>query len=466
MNKFPKGFLWGASTSAYQFEGFIKEGGKVPSTMDLYEYKESYPKNVTGFSDASGHYKMWKEDVKMMAEMGLKSYRFSISWPRIIKNKDGEINQEGLKFYTDLIDDLIKNGIEPIVTIFHFDIPMFVMEDGGVLNQNFVKHFEVYSKVLFEAFGEKIKYWLTINELNILVLMAHGFEILEKQDFEKQIKVMHNLNVAQAKAIILCKKKCPSAKIGPAPNIAAVYPSTSKPEDYTAKLNMDIIRNWVYLDAVCKGVYNNVFLTYMKKMGIKFEPTKEEMETIKNGKPDFIAFNYYSTLTVKMPSNEDSLKNKEKADQQTGLVVPGFAMADQNPNLQKTQFGWEIDPIGFRNTLREVYDRYHLPMMITENGIGARDVLEKDGSIHDDYRIEYYQKHIEQMAEAISDGVEMIGYMPWSAVDLVSTHEGISKRYGFIYVNRDEFDLKDMKRFKKDSYYWYKKLIEENGKNF
>ncbi|AVN60028.1 6-phospho-beta-glucosidase [Mesoplasma entomophilum] len=465
MNKFPKNFLWGASTSAYQIEGCVEEGGKVTSTMDLYGDKPSYPKGITGFKEASQHYKYWKTDVEMMAKMGLKSYRFSISWPRIIKDKNGSVNQEGIKYYNDLIDELLKYNIEPIVTMFHFDIPLFVMKDGGVHDKNFVKHFELYSEVLLKHFGSKINYWLTINELNILVMMADGFEILEKQDLSKQLKVLHNLNLAQAKAIIKCKEICPSAKIGPAPNIATVYSDTCKPEDYTAKLNIEMIRNWVYLDAVCKGKYSNIFIKFVKKMGVDFEVTKDDLDTLAKGKPDFIAFNYYTTMTAQMPTEESIKENKEKFDQQKGLVVPGFGMATKNPNLQKTEFGWEIDPVGFKNTLREVYDRYDLPVMITENGIGARDELTKDGKIHDDYRIYYYKQHIRQLAEAISDGVEVIGYMPWSAIDLVSTHEGISKRYGFIYVNRDEFDLKDMKRIEKDSYYWYKNLIEVNGEN-
>ncbi|AGY41076.1 Beta-glucosidase; 6-phospho-beta-glucosidase [Mesoplasma florum W37] len=465
MNKFPNDFLWGASTSAYQIEGCINEGGKVSSTMDIYGDKPNYPKGITGFKEASEHYKYWKTDVEMMAKMKLKSYRFSISWPRIIKNENGDVNQEGIKFYNDLIDELLKHKIEPVVTMFHFDIPLFVMEDGGVHGKNFVKHFELYAEILLKHFGSKINYWLTINELNILVMMADGFELLEKKDFSNQLKVLHNLNLAQAKAIIKCKEMCPKAKIGPAPNISTVYANTCKPEDYTAKLNIDLIRNWVYLDAVCKGGYSNVFMSTVKKMGINFEVSKEDLEILAKGKPDFIAFNYYSTSTAQMPTKEMIKNNKEKLDQQKGLVLPGFGMATKNPHLPKTQFGWEIDPVGFRNTLREVYDRYGLPMMITENGIGARDVLTEDGKIHDDYRIEYYQKHIEQMGLAIEDGVEMIGYMPWSAIDLVSTHEGISKRYGFIYVNRDEFDLKDMRRIEKDSYYWYKNLIETNGEN-
>ncbi|ATZ20531.1 glycoside hydrolase family 1 protein [Mesoplasma coleopterae] len=463
MNKFPKEFLWGASTSAYQFEGAINEGGKVPSIMDRFDEQPTYPKGITGFKHASDHYNNWKEDVALMAEMGFKSYRFSISWPRIIKNKEGDVNNEGIKFYNNLIDELLKHKIEPIVTMFHFDTPDFIQEVGGACTNAFTELFEKYSKVLFENFGSKIKYWLTINELNMFALAAQVIGVVPPGQNVNPWQLMHHLNVAQAKSIILCRKMCPDAKIGPAPNISTVYSNSNKPEDYLAKLNLDMVRNWVYLDAVCRGGYSSIFMNGLKKMGLEIVITEDENKMLKNSKPDFIAFNYYSTMTAQMPINESFKKEKNNKDQQTGLSIPGFGEAVKNNQLQKTQFGWEIDPIGFRNTLREVYDRYQLPIMITENGIGARDVLTKDGKVHDDYRIDYYQKHIEQMALAIEDGVEMIGYMPWSAIDLVSTHEGVSKRYGFVYVNRDEFDLKDMKRIKKDSFYWYKKLIASNG---
>ncbi|ATI72965.1 glycoside hydrolase family 1 protein [Mesoplasma florum] len=461
MGKFPKDFLWGASTSAYQIEGAINQGGKVPSIMDKFDEQASYPKGITGFKIASDHYNHWKEDVALMAEMGFKSYRFSISWPRIIKNVQGDINEEGIKFYDDLIDELLKNKIEPVVTIFHFDTPDFIQEVGGACTNEFTNLFEHYSEVLFKKFGKKVKYWLTINELNMFALAGQVIGVVPSDKKVNPWQLMHHLNVAQAKSIRKFREICPNGKIGPAPNISSVYSNTNKPEDYTAKLNMDIVRNWVYLDIVCRGEYSSFFMNGLKKMGLEIETTKEELEILKNSKPDFIAFNYYATMTAQMPEKQKA--ENVKKDQQSGLTIPGFGEAVKNDKLQKTQFGWEIDPVGFRNTLREVYDRYNLPIMITENGIGAKDVLEKNAEIHDDYRIDYYQKHIQQMGLAIEDGVEMIGYMPWSAIDLVSTHEGISKRYGFVYVNRDEFDLKDMKRIKKDSFYWYKDVIKTNG---
>ncbi|WP_342258918.1 glycoside hydrolase family 1 protein [Spiroplasma endosymbiont of Dioctria linearis] len=461
MNKIKKDFLWGASTSAYQVEGSIFEGGKVPSVMDDIHKSPGYSKEITNFHDATGHYKNWNEDVKLFAEMGMKSYRFSISWPRIMKNINGEINEEGIKFYEDLINELIKYKIEPIVTIFHFDFPNFIDEAGGLTSKRFADLFEDYCKVLFKAYGSKIKYWLTINELNMFAMAASAIGLMPNGEKINRWEVIHILNLAQARAINLCHKILPKAKIGPAPNISSVYSNSSKPIDYTAKLNMDIVRNWVYLDIVCKGYYSPVFLEFIKKIKEDFVIDPKDMEVIKQAKPDFIAFNYYATMTVEMPKSNEI--NQEAKDQQNGFTIPGFTSSVKNKNLEKTQFGWEIDPQGFKNTLREVYDRYNLPIMITENGLGAKDILTKEGEIHDTYRIEYYQKHISKMLEAIDEGVDIIGYMPWSAIDLISTHEGVSKRYGFIYVNRDEFDLKDMKRYKKDSFYWYKELIKTNG---
>ncbi|ALD66713.1 6-phospho-beta-glucosidase [Spiroplasma cantharicola] len=461
MSKIRNDFLWGASTSAYQVEGSISEDGKVSSIMDDVANRDNYSKDITDFRDASGHYKNWKEDVKLFAEMGMKSYRFSISWPRIMKNLKGDVNEQGIKFYSDLIDELIKYKIEPVVTIYHFDAPNFIFEDGKFTDKRFIQLFENYCKVLFEAYGSKVKYWLTINELNMFAMASSAIGILKSNQIINRWQIVHALNVAQARAINLCHEMLPNAKIGPAPNLGCIYTNSSKPIDYTAKLNMDLVRNWVYLDIACKGHYSKTFLEFVKKNNEVFLIDPKDMEDIKRAKPDFIAFNYYSSMTVEMTNEETNIKLAQ--DQQSGHTIPNFAAAVKNTNLEKTQFGWEIDPQGFKNTLREVYERYNLPIMITENGIGARDVLTKDGKIHDTYRIEYYQKHISKMLEAINEGVDIIGYMPWSAIDLVSTHEGISKRYGFIYVNRNEFDLKDMKRYKKDSFYWYKDLIATNG---
>ncbi len=259
------------------------------------------------------------------------------------------------------------------------------------------------------------------------------------------------------------------AKIGPAPNITAIYPATSSPEDNLAAMDMDALRNRLFLDPACFGTYPEAILNWFEDRGVAPEITDEDLEIMKNGKPDFIAFNYYGAGCVKYVSVEEGEKLKveaaEKKDFMTGLMTyPGLCMNVQNKNAVYTSYGMGIDPVGLRVTLRQLWERYHLPLIITENGCGVPDTLEADGTIHDDYRIDYLRQHIKACQEAITDGVKLFGYSPWSAFDLISTHQGITKRYGFIYVNRDEFDLKDLKRIRKDSFYWYKKVCESNGK--
>ncbi|WP_338983260.1 glycoside hydrolase family 1 protein [Spiroplasma endosymbiont of Othius punctulatus] len=464
MSKFPKDFLWGASTSGYQFEGGWDKDGKGMSVQDVH--KDNWMPGVPSFHDGSNHYNNWKEDVALMAEMGFKSYRFSIQWSRIIPDGDGDINQKGLEFYEGLILELKKFKIEPVVTLYHFDLPLALAKDGGWLNRRTIDAFEKYSRTVFNEFKSIVKYWLTINEQNVVVLagamLGMGSTGKSKNPAKDMWQVNHNLLTAQARAIIACREICPdTSKIGPAPNIGSTYQNSNKPEDYYARLRFDLIRNWTYLDVPVFGTYNKLFLKDLEKTNAMFEYTPEDMKQLANSKPDFIAFNYYQTTTIENPI-EGKDYGKMHRDQHSGFSTKFFAQV-KNENLPKTEFGWEIDPIGFKNTLREVFDRYQLPLMITENGIGANDKLTSDNKVHDEYRIKYYQQHIEQMSLAIDDGVEMIGYMPWSAIDLLSTHEGITKRYGFIYVNRDEFDLKDMARYKKDSFFWYQKMIKSNG---
>ncbi|OQO87684.1 6-phospho-beta-glucosidase [Enterococcus casseliflavus] len=450
MSNFPEAFLWGASTSAYQVEGAWAEDGKGPSVQDIKEI----PQGTTDFKVASDHYHRYEEDVKLFKELGLKAYRFSISWSRVMP--DGKVNPAGLAFYQKLIDLLLENEIQPIVTVFHFDLPVAIAEEGGWENRATIQAFADYCQVLFENFGQQVPLWQTINEQNVMALAGSVIGTSQKSMKEK-FQENHHMLVAQALVTQQFHAGNFSGRIGPAPNIASVYPASEKPADQLAALYMSALRNWLFLDVAVFGTYNHNAWHLLETIGAAPTVTEADRKILAAGTCDYIALNYYNTMTV-----SSYFQKETKLDQQSGFGIPGFFQAVENTHLPMTEFGWPIDPEGFRFTLNEIYSRYRLPLLITENGIGAKDVLTTDGKIHDDYRIDYLQQHIEQMALAIDDGVDVIGYCPWSAIDLVSTHEGIAKRYGFIYVNRTDEQLLDLARYKKDSFYWYQNVINKN----
>ncbi|MFL0403569.1 glycoside hydrolase family 1 protein [Bacillus nitratireducens] len=449
--------MWGASTSAYQVEGAYNEDGKGLSVQDV----KVIPEGTSDFKVCSDHYHQFKEDVKLFSELGLKVYRFSIAWTRILPNGTGEVNEKGITFYSNLIDELLKHDIVPLITMYHFDLPYELEKKGGWSNRATIDAFVTYCEILFERFGDRVKNWLTINEQNMMILhgQAIGTSILSQKELYQQ---NHHMLLAEAKVTNLCHEMIRDAKIGPAPNISYVYPKTCKPNDIIAAQNCNAIRNWLYLDMAVYGRYNNIAWNFMKSKNIEPVILEGDMEILSSSKPDYIAFNYYSSITVS--EYDENFVIDDAGDQQIEVGEEGFFMGDDNEHLELTDFGWEIDPIGFRVTLREVNDRYNLPIIVTENGIGTYDKVDEDGSVQDHYRIDYLKKHIEQMELAIADGVDVIGYCPWAAIDLISTHQGFRKRYGFIYINRDEDDLKDLKRIKKQSFYWYKEVISSNGK--
>ena len=457
--QFPPGFLWSASTSAYQVEGAWDEDGKGPSVIDA---RGTYPPGTADFTVASDHYHRFEEDVALFAELGLKAYRFSIAWTRIIPDGDGEVNPAGVAFYHRLLDALLSAGITPIATMYHFDLPATLDAKGGWTSRATVDAFAKFAEVILREYGEKVKYWLTINEQNMMVLHGEALGTV-KPGMSKSAtyQANHHMMLAQAKANQLCHSLVPDGKIGPAPNIALCYPETCHPEDILAADDFNAIRNWLYLDMGVDGRYNSIAWAYLETIGAAPEIGEGDLELLAAERPDFIAFNYYATHTVGRPRT-DGVDQERVADQQVGAGEENVYSGATNPHLPKTQFGWEIDPIGFRNTFRAIWDRYHLPLLVTENGLGAFDARE-DGKVHDGYRIDYLRDHIAQIQLAISDGVDVMGYSPWSALDLVSTHQGVSKRYGFIYVNRDEFDLLDLARYRKDSFHWYAKVIASNG---
>lgn len=469
IKNFPSEFMFGASTSAYQVEGASTINGKGRTMQDMSPWFDQT--KYSGFNDAVDHYNRFEEDIELFAEMGLNSYRMSIPWSRIIPDGTGEVNKEAIEHYHKLFDCLLKHKIEPIVTMLHFDIPEVLMEKGSWTNRDvMLPAFERYAKILLDHFGDKVKYWLPINEPNVMVLVGSLLiGSAKSKDEETTIwkdlyQQNHNMLLAQARVITLIHEMCPNAKAGPAPSIARIYPETCKPEDQLASDNANAFRNYLCLDLVCRGKYNNIMWKYFVDNGYEPEIRDGDMEDFKKGKPDFIAFNYYNSSTVS-ESTKSEFNVSMGITSQKNFDNPGLFDAAKNPYLKNNEYRSDIDPVGLRATGRMLYDRYELPLMITENGLGAKDELTSDGKIHDQYRIDYLEAHLSQIKLLINEGVEFIAYNPWTAIDLVSTHEGVSKRYGFIYVNRDEFDLKDMKRYKKDSFYWYQNVIKTNGQD-
>lgn len=458
---FPEGFLWGASTSAYQVEGAWDEDGKSPSIIDMYEH----PKEYADFKTASDHYHRYKEDIELFAEMGLKAYRFSIAWTRILPNGTGEVNPAGIAHYRDVILECRRHAIEPVVTMYHFDLPYCLEEKGGWGNRETIDAFVEYARTLFDNFGSDVTYWLTINEQNTMILhpgaigLPKGGSLPSKKELYQQ---NHHLMLAQARVMKLCHEMCPHGKIGPALNLTAMYAQSCHPQDAIAAHNWEVLRCWNFADVPVFGTYHSLAWQYMQDRGIAPDVRPQDYETLAGARPDFIAMNYYSTATIAASRGDASDLSARAGDQQIMLGEQGVYRAAENSFVSKTKYGWVIDPSGFRYTLRKVYERYHLPILVTENGIGAPDVLE-DRTVHDDYRIDFMRQHLQAMQLAITDGVRMIGYCPWAALDLVSTHQGYQKRYGFIYVDRDEFDLKKLERIKKDSFFWYKDVIAKNG---
>lgn len=462
LEPFPADFLWGASTSAYQVEGGWDADGKGPSVIDA---RTHFPEGTTDFTVASDHYHRFAEDVALFAELGLKAYRFSIAWTRIQPTGTGEVNQAGVDFYHRLIDALLEHDIEPIVTVYHFDLPHALDEQGGWNSRATIDAFADYCRILFTEYGAKVRYWLTINEQNMMILHGDAVGTTGRSGGSGKKALYqqnHHMFLAQARATALCHELAPQAKIGPAPNIVSIYPASSAPEDVIAADDWDAVRHLLYLDLAVRGTYHPLAWAYFVERGLEPEIAEGDLEILAAGTPDFIAFNYYATQTVGASRGDSSDLAARKGDQQIVRGEIGLYRAEKNPNLPTNAFGWEIDPVGLRTTLRRLWDRYRLPLIITENGIGAFEKLE-DGQVHDDYRIDYYRRHIEQLRLAVNDGIDVFGYCPWTAIDVISTHSGCSKRYGFIYVNREEFDLLDLARIKKDSFGWYQKVIASNG---
>ncbi len=462
---FPEGFLWGASSSAFQIEGAAYEDGKGLSVMDVRKVKPT----VCDYSVASDHYHRYKEDIALMKEMGLKAYRFSIAWTRIFPNGNGEVNQKGIDFYNDLINELKKNDIEPIVTIYHFEYPQGLVDQyGGWIDRRSIDDYAAYAELLFRTYGDRVKYWLTINEQDHVVHMPFRLGLTDDNRKEKErlgFLANHNMCVATAKAIKLCHEIVKDGKIGPATCFEMMYPTTNSPADALACMDAMEIRNYYLLDPNILGEYGGTFKRYLEDRNMMPEIHEGDMDLLKANKPDFLAFNYYYSESI----SAFPLDNEHEIGDIEFNLLPsreaGVYQVVKNNNLEATLWGWQIDAVGLQLSARCLWDRYHLPLLITENGFGNKEVWPEEGILQDDDRIEYLSRHISNVREAMNVGVEFLGFCAWSVIDIISGHSGFSKRYGFVYVNRDEHDLKDLARRKKKSFYWYQKVIETNGKN-
>lgn len=471
--RFPKEFLWGGATAANQCEGAWLEGGKGLATNDVIPSGKDRFSVISGKTtvhtpdsnhiypshEAIDFYHHYKEDIKLMAEMGFTCFRMSISWTRIFPNGDEtEPNEEGLAFYDNVFDECRKYGIEPLVSIVHFDAPMHLVETiGSWKSRKMIDYFLNYCKVVFERYKDKVKYWLTINEINMLLafpFMAAGirFEAGENEEKVKYQAAHHEL-VASALAVKLGHEIMPGNMIGCMLAAGNWYPHTCAPEDVWKSICKDR-DNFFFIDVQSRGAYPSYALKQMERDGVMPVMEPGDLEILRENTIDYITFSYYSSRCV----SADPEVNKA---QTAGNV---FASV-KNPYLKTSEWGWQIDPLGLRITLNTLYDRYQKPLFIVENGLGAADIVEKDGSINDDYRIAYMREHIKAMDDAVNlDGVPLMGYLAWGCIDLVSASTGeMKKRYGMIYVDKQDDGTGTGRRFRKKSFYWYKKVIESNG---
>lgn len=469
---FPTDFLWGAASAAYQVEGAWNTDGKGPSVWDLFTKQPNRTFRASNGDVAVDHYHRFAGDVALMAEIGLKAYRFSVSWPRIFPDGHGAVNERGLDFYERLIDTLRGHGIEPILTLYHWDMPQALQDlYGGWESRRIAEDFERYCVTLFRRFGDKVTNWVSLNEQNYNLTNAYllGTHPPGLRDRRRFFQANHHAFLANARAIAAFRALVPHGRIGPSFAYSPVYPASSDPRDVLAAENAEEFTNLWWLDAYCLGRYPPAALAWLREAGEAPEIRAGDSDLMARGKPDFIGVNYYQTLTYADNPRDGVCLQPINTTGQKGTTpasgVPGLYRTHTNPNLPTTNWDWTIDPAGLRIGLRRLFSRYGLPLLITENGLGEFDKLEPTGQVHDAYRIAYLQEHIAACRQAITDGVPLLGYCVWSFTDLLSWLNGYQKRYGLVYVDRDEQDARELRRVRKDSFFWYGQTIKANGTN-
>lgn len=481
MSVLPKNFLWGGAIAANQVEGGWNQGGKGLSVADVATFKKDL-----SVEDYAGHnhvstekvqyalqnltdaefpkrrgidfYNRYEEDIALFAEMGFKALRLSIAWSRIFPTGEEDTpNPEGIAFYHRVFQELKKHHIEPIVTLSHYEMPLALsIKYNGWYDRTVVDCFVKFSEVCFNEYKEYVTYWLTFNEIDSII--RHPFTTAgiipdkcpEGEELQVIYQALHHQFVASALVTKSCHEIIPGSQVGCMLTKLTTYPNTCKPEDVekTLKRNLD---NYFYADVQVFGEYPKLILNRFEREGIHLHMLPGDLDILKQHTVDFVSFSYYMTLTEAVDTS------KEKA---AGNTVMGV----KNPYLPATEWGWQIDPLGLKISLIELYDRYHKPLLIVENGMGTVDTLTEDGKIHDPYRVEYFKNHFKAMISAVEEGVELFGYTSWAPIDLVSASTSqMSKRYGFIYVDQDDFGQGTLKRYKKDSFYWYKEVIASNG---
>ncbi len=467
-----KDFLWGGATAANQFEGAYNEDGRGLSNADMLPYGEERIEVIKGnkvldLNDekhffparkAVDFYHRYKEDIALLAEMGFRCFRMSVSWSRIYPNGDDEKpNEKGIEFYHNVFDECHKYGIEPLVTLDHYDIPMHLVDAyGGWKDRKIVGFFERYAKTLFNEYKNDVKFWLSFNEINVMLsacFMASGLRFKEGEDRYKSIHdSVHHVITAGAIATKLCHEIIPDAKMGCMLNAGIYYPLTCDPND-VLKAQKDNRKNYMFTDLQVRGYYPSYLLKEYEKKGYQIPFVEGDEELIANNTADFIGFSYYT-------SRVSTVQKLEKLDS-------NLLESAKNPYLKMEPWGRFLDPIGLRITMNDIYDRYQKPLFIVENGLGAMDQPDENGEINDDYRDDYLRDHIIEMKKAVDeDGVDLLGYTCWGPIDLVSVATGqMKKRYGFIYVDLDDEGRGTLKRSRKKSFDWYKKVISSNGED-
>jgi len=467
MSCLKKDFLWGGAIAANQCEGAYDAVGKGLSTADVttagafgVPRKQTdgiIPGQYYPSHRAIDFYHRFKEDIALFAEMGFKCLRTSINWTRIFPNGDeDEPNQAGLKFYDDLFDECLKHNIEPVITISHYETPLnLVKKYGSWENRKLVDFYLNFCNAIFNRYKNKVKYWMTFNEINVIILhpaMTSGITLNAGDDFNNVVyQAAHHQLIASAKAVKLGHKINSSFKIGMMMLYPTFYAESCKPMDQLAAMKA-IDMHYYFSDVQARGRYSEKALRFLAEKGVTLERLSGDDELLREGTVDFIGFSYY---------NSNIATTREDAKFSGGNMLN----AVKNPYLKESDWGWSVDPVGLRIALNNLYDRYQIPVFVVENGLGAVDQVEPDGSIHDGYRIEYLKNHIRAIKDAVhEDGVDCMGYLPWGCIDLISAGTGeMKKRYGFIYVDLDNNGEGSLKRSRKDSFFWYKQCIESNG---